>query len=97
MPPILKIIFIILGIAPLLRLILTTLVVSCGTAAVLWAVITCGVMEKSSAFLVAMVLYSSFSLFSLAVSRKKTADRLIESVQWKLVRNSAVRLVGIMK
>ena len=93
MPPILKIIFIILGIAPLMRLILTTAVVSFGTAVFLWAIIACGFMEKSSACLV--IVYSSFSLLSIAVSRKRTADREINTVQWKLVKNSAVRLVGI--
>lgn len=96
MPPILKIIFIIMGIAPLLRLILTTVVVSCGTAAVLWSSIACGLMERSSACLGAIVAYSTFSLLSLAFSRKRTAERQGKNVQWKLVWNSAVRLVGII-
>lgn len=85
-----------MGIAPLLRLILTTVVVSCGTAAVLWSSIACGFMERSSACLVAIVAYSTFSLLSLAFSRKKTAERQVKNVQWKLMRNSAVRLVGII-
>jgi len=93
MPPIFKIILIIMGIAPLLRLMLTVAVVSCGTAVVLWSFIACGFMERSSACLV--VASSSFSLLSLAFTRKRTAARQVNNVQWRLIRNAAVRLVGM--
>lgn len=93
MPPIFKIILIIMGIAPLLRLMLTVTVVSFGTAVVLWSFIACGFMERSSACLV--VASSSFSLLSLAFTRRRTAARQVNNVQWRLIRNAAVRLVGM--
>jgi len=94
MPPIFKIILIIMGIAPLLRLMLTAAVVVCGTAVILWSSIACGFMERSSACL--LVAYSSFSLLSLAFTRIRTAERQGNNVQWRLIRNAAVRLVGML-
>ena len=95
MPPILKIIFILLGIAPLLRLIITMAVVACGMTVVIWFAVSYGVMVKSSACL--LVVYSSFSLILLlvAAARKRTAGEQKKHVQWSLLKNSAVRLVGI--
>ena len=98
MPPIFKIMLIILGVAPLLRLMLTAAVVSCGTAVILWSSIACGFMGRSLAcFVVAcmVVAYSSFSLLTLAFARKRTAERLVNNVQWRLMRNAVVRLVGM--
>ena len=93
MPPIFKIILIIMGIAPLLRLMLTMAVVSCGTAVVFWSFIACGFMERSSACFV--VASSSFSLLSLAFIRKRAAEIQMNNVRWRLIRNGVVRLVGM--
>lgn len=92
MPPILKVVFILLGIAPLLRLIINTVALSCGTIVVLWLAIANGLVSKWSAF--ALVLYSCFSLLCLVLARKSTKNRKMKYVEWKLVRKSAVRLVG---
>lgn len=95
MPPILKIIFIILGIAPLLRLIITMVMVIGGMAFVLWLAVAFEVMLKSSACLV--MVYSTFSLLLilLAVARRRTADEHDGCVQLTLLKKSAVRLVGV--
>lgn len=82
-----------MGIAPLLRLMLTLAVVSCGTAVVFWSFIACGFMERSSACFVVASL--SFSLLSLAFTWKRTAERQMNNVQWRLIRNAVVRLVGM--
>lgn len=92
MPPILKVVFILLGIAPLLRLIMNTVIFSCGTIVVLFLAIASGLVSKGTAF--ALVLYLSFSLLCLVLARKSANNRKIKYVEWKLVRKSAVRLVG---
>lgn len=92
MPPILKVVFILLGIAPLLRLIINTVVFSCVTIVVLCLAIASGIVSKWTAF--ALVLYSSFSLLCLVLARKSTNNRKIKYVEWNLVRKSAVRVVG---
>jgi len=95
MPPILKIIFIILGIAPLLRLIMTIVIFTCGMAVVLWFAVAYGVMVKSSALI--FLVYSCFSglLISLGMALRRTAQDQNKYLQWTLIRKSAVRLVGM--
>lgn len=95
MPPILKIIFVLLGIAPFLRLIITMAMVTCGMAVFLWVATAFEMMLKSSACL--MAAYSSFSflLISLALARRRTPGEQDKCVHLTLLKHSAVRLMGM--
>lgn len=95
MPPLFKIMFILLGIAPLLRLVITLAMMTCGMAVILWLAIVFQVMFKTSAALV--VVYSIFSLIliSLATVKTKTENQQRRRSSFALLKNSALRLVGV--
>lgn len=95
MPPLFKIMFILLGIAPLLRLVITLVMMTCGMAVILWLAIVFQVMFKTSAALV--VVYSIFSLIliSLATVKTKTENQQRRRGSFALLKNSALRLVGV--
>ena len=95
MPPLFKIMFILLGIAPLLRLVITLVMMTCGMAVILWLAIVFQVMFKTSAAL--MVVYSIFSLIliSLATVKTKTENQQRRRGSLALLKNSALRLVGV--
>lgn len=94
MPPVLKIIFILLGIAPFLRLFMSIVVFSSVMALLLMFTTVCGLLAKNSVYFV--VVYSSFSLLLLCFSRKRADSQQVKSTQWTLLKNSAVRIVGIV-
>ena len=94
MPPVLKIIFILLGIAPFLRILMSIVVFSSGMALLLMFTTAYGLLAKTSVYLV--VVYSSVSLLLLCFSRKRADSQQVKSTQWTLLKNSAVRIVGIV-
>lgn len=94
MPPVLKIIFILLGIAPFLRILMSIVVFSSGMALLLMFTTAYGLLAKNSVYL--LVVYSSFSLLLLCFSPKRTDSQQVKSTQWTLLKNSAVRIVGIV-
>ena len=94
MPPVLKIIFVLLGIAPFLRLFMSIVVFSSVMALLLMFTTVCGLLAKNSVYFV--VVYSSFSLLLLCFSRKRADSQQVKSTQWTLLKNSAVRIVGIV-
>jgi len=94
MPPVLKIIFILLGIAPFLRILMSIVVFSSGMALLLTFTTAYGLLAKNSVYLV--VVYSSFSFLLLCISRKRAHSQQVKSTQWTLLKNSFVRIVGIV-
>ena len=85
MPPLFKIMFILLGIAPLLRLVITLVMMTCGMAVILWLAIVFQVMFKTSAALV--VVYSIFSLILISLATVKTKPENQQRIN-KTKRNS---------
>lgn len=95
MPPIFKVIFILLGIAPFLWLVTTITFMTCGMAVILWLAIEFQVMFKSSAALVVVYTIFSVLLISVAVVKTRSAGKHKRRGPFALLKNSALRLVGV--
>ena len=92
MPSFLKIIMVVLGIAPLLKLLLSMVLLIGFTTVALYITTAYGFIKATSAALV--VMYFSGSLVWFVFMRTLTAGRKGKILEWKLMKYSTVRLVS---